>query len=99
MDCLRYPDVLYTDNGSDFTSRHLEQVGADLKIRLVFSIPGKPKGRGQTRARQGKSPRPVYSPSPGLASYSNATRWSFSVTPSATIVPLSLLFRYSSDRG
>lgn len=41
------PDVLYTDNGSDFTSRHLEQVGADLRIRLVFSIPGKPRGRGR----------------------------------------------------
>lgn len=41
------PDVLYTDNGSDFTSNHLEQVGADSKIRLVFSIPGKPRGRGR----------------------------------------------------
>ncbi len=41
------PDVLYTDNGSDFTSRHLEQVSVDLKIRLVFSIPGKPRGRGR----------------------------------------------------
>jgi putative transposase len=41
------PDVLYTDNGSDFRSQHLEQVGADLKIRLVFSIPGKPRGRGR----------------------------------------------------
>ncbi len=41
------PDVLYTDNGSDFTSRHLEQVGADLKIQLIFSIPGKPRGRGR----------------------------------------------------
>jgi putative transposase len=41
------PDVLYTDNGSDFTSRHLEQVGADLKIQLVFSIPGQPRGRGR----------------------------------------------------
>ena len=41
------PDVLYTDNGSDLTSRHLEQVGADLKIRLIFSIPGKPRGRGR----------------------------------------------------
>jgi putative transposase len=41
------PDVLYTDNGSDFTSQHLEQVGADLKIRLVFSIPGMPRGRGR----------------------------------------------------
>jgi transposase InsO family protein len=41
------PDVLYTDHGSDFTSRHLEQVSADLKIRLVFSTPGKPRGRGR----------------------------------------------------
>ncbi len=41
------PDVLYTDNGRDFRSRHLEQVSADLNIRLVFSIPGKPRGRGR----------------------------------------------------
>ena len=41
------PDVLYTDNGSDFKSQHLEQVSADLKIRLVFSIPGRPRGRGR----------------------------------------------------
>jgi putative transposase len=41
------PEVLYTDNGSDFKSQHLEQVSADLKIRLVFSIPGKPRGRGR----------------------------------------------------
>jgi len=41
------PDVLYTDHGSDFTSRHLEQAGADLKIRLVFSMQGKPRGRGR----------------------------------------------------
>jgi transposase InsO family protein len=37
------PDVLYTDNGTDFTSQHLEQVAADLKIRLVFSTPGIPQ--------------------------------------------------------
>jgi transposase InsO family protein len=41
------PEVLYTDNGSDFTSNHLEQVAVDLKIRLVFSTPGKPQGRGR----------------------------------------------------
>ena len=41
------PEVLYTDHGSDFTSRHLEQVCADLKIRLVFSTVGKPRGRGR----------------------------------------------------
>lgn len=41
------PDVLYTDNGSDFTSTHLEQVAADIKIRLIFSTPGHPRGRGR----------------------------------------------------
>lgn len=41
------PEVLYTDHGSDFTSRHLEQVGADLKVQLIFSLPGKPRGRGR----------------------------------------------------
>lgn len=41
------PDILYTDNGTNFTPKHLQQVAADLKIRLVFSIPGKPQGRGR----------------------------------------------------
>jgi len=41
------PDVFYTDHGSDFTSRHMAQVAADLKMRLVFSIPGRPRGRGK----------------------------------------------------
>ncbi len=41
------PAAFYSDNGSDFTSLHLEQVSADLKIRLVFSTPGKPRGRGR----------------------------------------------------
>ena len=41
------PDILYTDNGSDFTSRHMEYVAADLKMQLVFSTPGQPRGRGR----------------------------------------------------
>jgi putative transposase len=41
------PEVLYTDNGADFTSHHLEQVAADLKMRLVFSTPARPRGRGR----------------------------------------------------
>jgi len=41
------PEVLYTDNGSDFKSKHIEQVAADLKIRLVNSIPDKPQGKGR----------------------------------------------------
>jgi hypothetical protein len=43
------PEVLYTDNGSDFTSKHIEQVAVDLKVRVVFSTPGKPQGRGRRK--------------------------------------------------
>jgi transposase InsO family protein len=39
--------ILYIDHGSDFTSRHIEQVAVDLKIRLIFSMAGKPRGRGK----------------------------------------------------
>jgi putative transposase len=41
------PAQFYTDNGSDFISSHLEQVAADLKMALVFSWPGHPRGRGK----------------------------------------------------
>src|SRR5262249_59811962 len=41
------PDVLYSDHGSDFTSWHLEQVAADLKIQLINSGVGRPRGRGK----------------------------------------------------
>jgi putative transposase len=41
------PEVLYSDHGSDFTSHHLEQVAADLKIRLINSMVGRPRGRGK----------------------------------------------------
>jgi len=41
------PEILYTDHGSDFTSHHIEQVCLDLKIRLIFSTIGEPRGRGK----------------------------------------------------
>ena len=41
------PTTFYTDHGSDFTSHHLEQVSVDLKIALVFSEAGMPRGRGR----------------------------------------------------
>jgi putative transposase len=41
------PDIFYTDHGSDFISRHMEQVSADIKMQLVFSQPGRPRGRGR----------------------------------------------------
>jgi hypothetical protein len=42
----KVPIEAESDPKDDFTSQHLEQVSADLKIRLVFSIPGKLGGRG-----------------------------------------------------
>jgi putative transposase len=41
------PQVLYSDHGSDFTSRHIDQVCADLHIQLVHSAVGQPRGRGK----------------------------------------------------
>ena len=41
------PDVLYVDHGSDFTSRHLDQVAAALRFRIVYSAAGRPQGRGK----------------------------------------------------
>lgn len=41
------PNILYTDHGSDFTSKHIEQVCVDLKIQLIFSAIGEPRGRGK----------------------------------------------------
>ncbi|HLW00081.1 MAG TPA: Mu transposase C-terminal domain-containing protein [Ktedonobacterales bacterium] len=41
------PTVFYTDHGSDFTSKHLEQVAADLPMELIFSQVSIPRGRGK----------------------------------------------------
>ncbi len=41
------PDVLHVDHGSDFTSRHIEQVCADLHVRLLHSAVARPQGRGK----------------------------------------------------
>lgn len=41
------PEKFYTDHGSDFTSKQLEQVAIDLKMQLIFSKIGVPRGRGK----------------------------------------------------
>ncbi|MFC4010708.1 Mu transposase C-terminal domain-containing protein [Nonomuraea purpurea] len=41
------PEVFHLDHGSDFTSAHLEQVMADLKVRPVFTKKGQPHGHGK----------------------------------------------------
>lgn len=61
------PTVLYTDHGSDFTSKHLEQVAADLKMQLVFSLPGQPRGRGRIERFFGTVQQLLISELPGYA--------------------------------
>jgi putative transposase len=41
------PSVFYSDHGSDFTSKHMEQVAADLPMELIFSLVSVPRGRGK----------------------------------------------------
>ncbi len=41
------PSTFYTDHGSDFTSKHMEQVAADLHMELIFSQVSVPRGRGK----------------------------------------------------
>ncbi len=41
------PTVFYSDHGSDFTSKRMEQVAADLPMELIFSQIGIPRGRGK----------------------------------------------------
>ena len=63
------PDIFYTDHGSDFTSQHLEQVALDLRMQLVFSTAGMPRGRGkierffQTVSQLFLCTQPGYAPS------------------------------------
>lgn len=62
------PEILYTDNGSDFIFEHIEKVCAILKIRLINTIPGRPQGKGKVERfflsiQQGLLQRlPGYSP-------------------------------------
>jgi putative transposase len=71
------PEVFYSDNGRDFRSQHMEQVAADLKIQLIFSTPGQPRGRGrierffQTLTSLWLTELPGYSPS-GVSSHSRS---------------------------
>ncbi|GGM17180.1 Mu transposase C-terminal domain-containing protein [Nakamurella endophytica] len=41
------PATLYADHGANFTSAHIARVCADLKVQLIHSTPGNPRGRGK----------------------------------------------------
>ena len=44
---VRLPAALYSDHGADFTGTRIAQVRADLKVQLIHSTPGRPRGRGK----------------------------------------------------
>jgi putative transposase len=61
------PDQFYTDHGSDFTSRHLEQVAANLEVILHFSRQGKPQGRGKIERFFATANQLCFSAQPGYS--------------------------------
>ena len=50
------PAALYSDHGADFTSAHMSQVCADLKVQLIHSTPGVPRGAEKWRGCSARSP-------------------------------------------
>ena len=78
------PEKLYTDNGSDFISKHIEQVGIALKMQLVNSIPGRPQGKGKverfflTLLQQLLEQLPGYAPSGKVKGKASLTLAQFS---------------------
>jgi putative transposase len=82
------PDVLYTDNGSDFISQHIEQVCAALKIRAVFSLPGKPRGRGRIERFFRTVNQRLLSTLPGYAPAASLGKKSVSRIPALTLAEL-----------
>jgi putative transposase len=45
----RIPERFYTDHGPDFESNRMEQVAADIRMRLDYSMVGEPRGRGKIK--------------------------------------------------
>lgn len=74
------PAVLYSDHGADFTSTHIAQVCADLKVQLIHSIPGRPRGRGKVERLFGTITTELLPTLPGHIPHGNQGR---PVTPPA----------------
>ncbi len=45
----RIPERFYTDHCPDFESNRMEQVAADIRMRLDYSMVGEPRGRGKIK--------------------------------------------------
>jgi putative transposase len=61
-------------NGYDFTSRHIEAVAAELRIQLVFSSVGNPRGRGKIERFFETLKQVFLSRLPGFCSNINSNR-------------------------
>ncbi len=61
------PETFYTDHGPDFTSKHIEQVAADIEMGLVYSEGGQPRGRGKIERFFGTVHQLFLSDLPGYA--------------------------------
>jgi putative transposase len=68
------PAVLYSDHGADFTSTHIAQVCADLRVQLVHSAPGKPRGRGKVERLFGTITTELLATLPGHIPHGNRGR-------------------------
>lgn len=86
------PGSFYTDHGSDFTSKRMEQVAADLRMRLIFSTPGKPRGRGKVERFFGTVNQMFLSELPGYISGS-APEYGERIEPTLTLPELDRAFR------
>ncbi len=82
------PSTFYTDNGSDFISQHMEQIAADLKIALIFSLPGAPRGRGKIERFFGTVQQMLLPELPGYA-----PKGSQGIVPGLTLPAFERLFR------
>jgi putative transposase len=74
------PAVLYSDHGADFTSTHIVQVCADLRVQLIHSTPGHPRGRGKVERLFGTITTELLPTLPGHIPHGNRGR---PVTPPA----------------
>ena len=82
------PSTFYTDHGSDFISHHMEQVAADLKIALIFSLPGAPRGRGKMERFFGTVKQMLIPELPGYA-----PKGSTNIVPQLSLPAFDTLFQ------
>ena len=82
------PDVLHVDHGADFTSLHLEQVAAELRMRIVYSAVARPQGGGKVERFFGTVNSEVLAGLPGTLARDGTAPQSSLTKPSLTLTEL-----------